>query len=107
MPCSQSLWAHRLGSEQTLLDFCLFQVKSDIDHLLILVMHVSVLNAAIGGASRAIIGPLPYPVVVVIVEIVKICVTVHLGILNFSRLVQILIVVDFRYIHLVGYVIRH
>ena len=73
-------------------------MKSDIDHLMILVMHVFVLNATIGGASRAIVGPLPYPVVVIIVEIMKIVVTANLGILNFSRLVQILIVVDFGYI---------
>ena len=63
-----------------------------------LVMHVFVLIATIGGASRAIIGPLPYPVVVTIVEIMKIVITVNLGILNFSRLVQILIDVDLGYI---------
>ena len=54
------------------------------------------LNAAVGGASRAIFGPLPYYAVIIIVEIMKIGLTVNLGILNVSHLAQILIVFDFR-----------
>jgi hypothetical protein len=66
--------------------------------LMMLLMHAFVLNATIGGASRAVVGPLPYPVVVIIVEIMKIVVTDNLGILNFSCWVQIFIVVDLGYI---------
>ena len=49
-----------------------------------------------GGISRAIFGPLPHCAVVIIVEIMKVVITVDLGILNVSHVVQILIIFDFR-----------
>ena len=49
-----------------------------------------------GVGCQAIFGPLPYEAVVVIVEIMKIVITVNLGLLNASHFVQILIIFDFR-----------
>ena len=42
-------------------------------------MHVFLLNATNAGASRVMVGPLPYPVVVIIVVIMKIVISLQLG----------------------------
>ena len=73
-----------------------FQIKSDIDKLVIIIAQILTLNLAFGAVCRAIFGPLPYYAVVIIVEIGKIVLTVNLGILNASHIVHILIVFDFR-----------
>ena len=43
-------------------------------------MHIFALNAMVGTASLAILGPLTYTAVVKIVEIMKIVITFNLGI---------------------------
>ena len=65
---------------------------------MMLSMHIFALNAMVGTASLAIFGPLPYTAVVIIVEIMKIVAPFNLGILNFSRVVQIILVIDCGYL---------
>ena len=72
------------------------QVKSDIDYLFVLVNQIWTTVVTLGTGSRAIIGPLPYSVVVVGVELGKAFVCVQLVILNASLILQCLIIIDFR-----------
>ena len=64
---------------------------------MMLFLLIFALHAMVGTASLAIFGPLPYIAVVIIVEIIKIVVMFNLGILNFSCVVQIILVIDFGY----------
>ena len=75
---------------------CILQVKSDIDHLFVLVSQTFTTIATLGTASRAIYGPLPYYAVVVYVELVKMLLVVNLAILNASYVLQFFIIFNFR-----------
>ena len=71
-------------------------MKSDIDHLFVLVSQIWTVVAAMGTVSRAIFGPLPYYAVVIFVEMLKVLLAVNLGILNTSCIVQFFIIFDMR-----------
>ena len=49
-----------------------------------------------GVAIRAVFGPLPYPLVVAIVELIKIIFALNLAVLNASHIVQFVIILNFR-----------
>ena len=74
------------------------QVKSDIDHIFVVVCEIFYVLTCSSFASRAIFGPLPHPAVITIVEMIKLTTLFNLGILNFSHIVQFIIIYDLRYI---------
>ena len=91
------LYQDDLSSGSLLLyDKQILQVKSDIDHLFVLVSQTFTTIATLGTASRAIYGPLPYYAVVVYVELVKMLLVVNLAILNASYVLQFFIIFNFR-----------
>ena len=49
-----------------------------------------------GVAIRAVFGPLPYPLVVALVELIKIIFALNLAVLNASHIVQFVIILNFR-----------
>ena len=72
------------------------QVKTDIDHLFVLVSQLSTIVATLGTATRIIFGPLPYILVVIMVELLKFLLAVNLAFLNASYIVQFFLIFDFR-----------
>ena len=72
------------------------QVKSEIDLLFVLVSQFWYLIALGGASTRLIYGPLPYYAVVVLVELLKMVLTLNLAVLNASYIIQFFIIFDFR-----------
>ena len=71
-------------------------MKSDIDHLFVVITQ---LFAAVGygaTASRMAFGPLPYPAVVLLVELVKLLFTINLAVFNASHIVQFVLIFNIR-----------
>ena len=74
-----------------------FQVKSEVDLLFVLVSQYWYLVALGATSIRAIYGPLPYYVVVVLVELLKMILALNLAVLNASYIIQFFIIFDFRW----------
>ena len=71
-------------------------MKSDIDLLFVLMSQTWYFIAFGGTSIRALYGPLPYPAVVVIVELLKMILTLNLAILNASYVIQFFIIFNFK-----------
>ena len=71
-------------------------MKSEIDLLFVLVSKSFYVIGLAGTSTRAIYGPLPYFVVVVLVELLKISFVLNLAVLNASYIIQFFIIFDFK-----------
>ena len=74
----------------------LSQVKSVVDHLFVVVSELWFTVAIFGNTSRAIFGPLPYTIVVITIELLKMLLATNLAILNASYVVQFLTILNLR-----------
>ena len=72
------------------------QVKTDLDHLFVVISQLLAVVGSVAAASRAIFGPLPYSAVVILVELVILIFVINLAVLNASHIVQFTLILNFR-----------
>ena len=75
------------------------QVKSDVDNMFLVICELLVFIAFSCVIFRIILGPFPYLVVVVLVEILKLCLSFNVGLLNISSLLQFIMIYNISIIH--------
>ena len=77
--------------------FLYLKVKSDIDHIHVVISQIFTAVTFFGVFCRGVFGSLPYTVVAAIVEVLKATITFNLGILNLSHIAQFAIIYNIRY----------
>ena len=75
------------------------QVKSDVDNMFIVTCELIVIIVFSCVILRVIFGPFPYLAVVALVEILKLCLSFNVGMLNISNLLQFLMIYNISIIH--------
>ena len=72
------------------------QVKSEIDYLFVLGSQAVAALLTAGTLAKVLYGSLPYCVVAVMVELLKLVFTINITLLNVSFIVQFIMIFNFR-----------
>ena len=72
---------------------------SDVSALMCVFLHLWIAPLSVGAVVRSIYGPLPHLVVVLIIEASRIGITLGMGALNASYMVQLVTIMDAAWIH--------